>query len=203
MAAELGRNNVYSSVLQVHGRTRKAPLAEKRPSEPIEKHKRTRASSDIAQAPKLSSIRQRLGIHNDRPSHAKFRLHPNGRSERVNSRHVESDRAHADAIDVAFGLLKKEGNGIALCSAVDVVRAFRVYEGDGLSNGNREIARRENEVSQVDRGICFCAWATTAFKPAKIREEGVFLAWAAVWRERRRSGTCQRPGSFLMWNKRA
>jgi len=35
------------------------------------------------------------------------------------------------------------------------VRAFRVHEGDGLPHRNREFAGCENEVSQVDSGVCF------------------------------------------------
>ena len=100
-------------------------------------------------------IAQRFCIHNDRPGHAQFRLHPNGRRVGIDARHVECDRAHANAVDVAFGFLKKEGNGVALRGSIYVVRAFGVHEGDGLPHRNGEFAGREKEIGQIDRGICF------------------------------------------------
>ena len=117
-----------------------------------------------------------VSASNDCPGHAQFWLYPDGRRVGVDARHVEGDRAHADAVDVAFGFLKKEGNGVALRGSVYVVRAFGVHEGDSLTYRNGEFAGREKEVGQVNRGICFAlCLGNNGIQADEDEEEGKVL----------------------------
>ena len=151
---------VFIESFQADVGTGKNPaLAEKRTSEVRLKGIRGRVRIHafiLPRSPKTQhDVTQRFRIHDDRPSHAQFRLHPNRRGERVDARHIEGDGAHAYAVDVAFGFLKEERDGVALGRAIHVVRAFRVHEGHRFSHRNGELIRRKKEICEVDRSICF------------------------------------------------